>query len=385
MLLLRDPLQLSDSAIAVPRALGPLLALMDGTRDEGALEAALRVRCGLRLASGLLGRLIEDLDASFLLQDERFRAAKSEALQAYRQAPHRPMTMDRSSFARDGASAAARLQSMIDALPSMPVCRTGVGARGVISPHIDYERGGPVYAEVWTAAAEAAVQAELVILFGTDHFGSDRSLTLTRQSYETPWGVLPTDSALVDALAKAIGVEDAYAEELHHRREHSIELVAVWLHHVRHGRSVPVVPILCGSFASFIAGHGDPATHEIYHEALSVLRQAMDSRCTLVVAAADLAHMGPAFGDSHGLDSVGRAQLRRADERLLSAVFSGDAQAFFDQLKVERDRRHVCGLPPIYLLLRLLGGASGEAAGYALCPADSQGLSYVSIAGAILR
>jgi len=385
MLLLRDPLQLSDSAIAVPRTLGPLLALMDGTRDEGALEAALQVRYGLRLAPGLLGRLITDLDASFLLQDERFRAAKSEALQAYRQAPHRPMTVDGSSFARDGASVAARLQAMIDALPSMPVSQMAGNTRGVISPHIDYDRGGPVYAEVWTAAAEAAAQAELVILFGTDHFGSDRSLTLTRQSYETPWGVLPTDSALVDVLAEAIGVEDAYAEELHHRREHSIELVAVWLHHVRHGRSVPVVPILCGSFAAFIAGDGDPATHETYKLALNVLREAMDTRCTLVVAAADLAHMGPAFGDAHCLDSIRRAQLRRADERLLSAVFSGDAQAFFDQLKAERDRRHVCGLPPIYLLLRLLDGARGEAAGYSLCPADSQGHSYVSIAGAILH
>ena len=385
MLLLRDPLQLSDSAIAVPRALGPLLALMDGTRDEGALEAALQVRFGLRMAPGLLDRLIEDLDAAFLLQNERFRAAKSEALQVYRQAPCRPMTLDGGSFPRDSAGAAARLQSMIDALPSVPDSRMKGSTLGVISPHIDYERGGPVYAEVWSAAAEAALQAELVILFGTDHYGSDRSLTLTRQSYETPWGVLPTDVALVDALAQAIGVEDAYAEELHHRREHSIELAAVWLHHVRHGRSVPVVPILCGSFAAFIAGDGDPATHEPYQEALSVLRRAMASRRTLVVAAADLAHMGPAFGDAHGLDPIGRAQLRKADERLLSAVFSGDAQGFFDQLKTERDRRHVCGLPPIYLVLRLLDGARGEAAGYAVCPADSQGVSHVSIAGAILR
>ena len=41
MLLLRDPLGLSEAQIAVPRALGPLLALMDGTREEPELEAAL--------------------------------------------------------------------------------------------------------------------------------------------------------------------------------------------------------------------------------------------------------------------------------------------------------------------------------------------------------
>ena len=47
--------------------------------------------------------------------------------------------------------------------------------------------------------------------------------------------------------------------------------------------------------------------------------------------------------------------------------------AFFENLKAEGDRRHVCGLPPIYLALRLLGEVSGEPAGYAQCPADPQG------------
>jgi len=57
--LLRDPLHLGDSQIAVPRPLGLLLAMMDGTRDAGALEAALAVRTGLRLdepANGLQAR-----------------------------------------------------------------------------------------------------------------------------------------------------------------------------------------------------------------------------------------------------------------------------------------------------------------------------------------
>jgi len=385
MFLLRDPLQLSDAALALLRGLGPLLVLMDGTRDEGALEAALQVRHGLRLAPGLLSRLLEDLDASYLLDNERFEAARLAALRAYREAPCRPVTLDAAGFPSDGDEAAAHLQSIMDALPSLPADPGAKPIRGLVSPHIDYERGGPVYAKVWRASAEAVRQAELVILFGTDHYGSDGTLTLTRQSYATPWGILPTETELVDALAEAMGTEAAVAEELHHRREHSIELVAVWLHFIRGGRNVPVVPILCGSFGSFIAGDGDPATHEPFFAALDLLREAAAKCRTLVVAAADLAHVGPAFGDAYGLDLVGRAQLRRADERLLETVYAGSAQLFFDQLRAEHDRRHVCGLPPIYLTLRLLEGSSGEAAGYALCPADPQGLSFVSIAGVTLH
>jgi AmmeMemoRadiSam system protein B len=386
LLLLRDPLQLQDATIAVPRTLGPLLALMDGTRDAGALEAALGVRHGVRLAPGLLSRLLDDLDAAYLLANERFEAARLEALRTYREAAFRPMvTRDAIRLHVDEAGVAAELQRLIDGLPALPAFPAARPVRGLVSPHIDYERGGPVYAEVWRAAAEAIRQAELVILFGTDHNGSGGMLTLTRQSYATPWGVLPTEVALVDALARAVGEDVAFAEELHHRREHSLELASVWLHLIRGGSSAPVVPILCGSFGGFIAGEGEPATHEPFSKALDLLRNAMSRRRTLVVAAADLAHMGPAFGDAHGLDLIGRAQLRRADECLLSAVHAGDAQGFFEQLKAERDRRHVCGLPPIYLALRLLGEAKGEAAGYALCPADPHGMSYVSVAGVILH
>jgi hypothetical protein len=104
----------------------------------------------------------------------------------------------------------------------------------------------------------------------------------------------------------------------------------------------------------------------------------------LVVAAADLAHVGPAFGAPYGLDMIGRAQLRNADERLLETVYAGDASSFFDVLKAEGDRRNVCGLPPIYLTLRLLEPTTGKPAGYALCPADPQGLSFVTIAGVVL-
>jgi AmmeMemoRadiSam system protein B len=389
MVMLRDPLRLSDVQIAIPRPLGNLLALMDGTRDEAALEAALQVRAGVRLAPGLLSRLLADLDEACLLDNERFAEAKAAALQAYRRAPFRPLTLDGVSLPADPEQASAHLQAYVEVLSDAgsPAGGTPVegGIRGVISPHIDYRRGGLVYAEVWQAAAQAAREAELIILFGTDHQGGNGTLTLTRQSYATPWGTLPTDLEVVDALATSLGEEAAFAEELHHRGEHSIELAAVWLHFIREGRAVPLVPILCGSFGGFVEGQGDPATHGAFAASLDVLREVMAGRQTLVVAAADLAHMGPAFGDLYGLDYIGRAQLRNADHRLLQTVYDGDPAAFFEMLKAEGDRRNVCGLPPIYLTLRLLGEATGKPAGYDICPADPQGTSFVSIAGVILR
>jgi AmmeMemoRadiSam system protein B len=384
MLLLRDPLNLSDTSIAIPRPLAPLLALMDGSRDAAALEAALQVRAGVRLAPGLLDKLLSDLDAAFMLENERFMQARAAALEAYRQAPFRALTLDGNSFASRSDRAGSQLQAYVDGLPKAEPAAHPRPIRGLVSPHIDYQRGGPVYAEVWRAAAQAAREAELVIILGTDHQGDHGTITPTQQSYATPWGILRTDGKVVEALAGALGEEAAYAEELHHRSEHSIELAAVWLHFVRGGEPVSLVPILCGSFAAFVAGEADPGEHPPFAVAVEVLEEAMDGRRSLVVAAADLAHVGPAFGDAYGLDFVARAQLRQADERLLARVYEGNAAAFFAQIQAEGDRRNICGLPPIYLTLRLLGETSGRPAGYAQCPADPQGLSFVTIAGVLL-
>ncbi|HLZ08092.1 MAG TPA: AmmeMemoRadiSam system protein B, partial [Chloroflexota bacterium] len=117
---------------------------------------------------------------------------------------------------------------------------------------------------------------------------------------------------------------------------------------------------------------------------LEALRVATYGRRVLVVASADLAHVGPAFGDDLPLDSDGRQRLAAADATLLETVRTGDADGFFSELREERDRRRVCGLPPIYLMLRYLGRSDGTVVEYAQCRADAQGGSIVSIAGVLL-
>jgi AmmeMemoRadiSam system protein B len=256
--------------------------------------------------------------------------------------------------------------------------------RGLVCPHIDYTRGGPVYARVWKLAADAAREANLVVLLGTDHFGDSGLLTLTRQHYSTPFGVLPTAQDVMDALAEAIGPQEAFAGELVHRSEHSIELAAIWLHHVREGQPCELAPILCGSFGRFVRGEDD-LEHDSTVEALvDTLRLATAGRRVLVVAAADLAHVGPAFGGAP-LDLMGRARLQAADDELIERICTGDAQGFFSAIKRDDDRRNVCGLPPIYLALRVLGQVTGERAAYERCPADQNGTSLVSVCGITFR
>jgi AmmeMemoRadiSam system protein B len=127
----------------------------------------------------------------------------------------------------------------------------------------------------------------------------------------------------------------------------------------------------------------DAATDAHLNQALQVLKQVTEERRTLVVAAADLAHVGPAFGGPP-LDEEKKAQLERADEALLGQICAGSAEGLLAEMRRVEDRYNVCGIPPIYLALSLLEPVQGSLVAYDLCPADERGASQVSVCGVTL-
>jgi AmmeMemoRadiSam system protein B len=397
-ILLRDPLQLSDRTLVVPQPLHMVLAMCDGTRENAAaVSASLAVRHGLRIPPEIVEQLLSALDAACLLDNGTYRRAWEKALDDYRSAPYRPPTSAGQSYPDDVRA----LESLLDGYLGQPGTEPdepsseSAPIRGLVSPHIDFARGGPVYARIWQKAADAARAADLALILGTNHAagvhpdgvhpaGSTEMLTLTRQHYATPYGVLPTASDVVGALAEALGEAPLFAGELHHRSEHSIELAAVWLQHARGGEPCDVVPVLCGSFRECILGE-KPADQDLTIQTfVDAFKRAAEGRQVLVIAAADLAHVGPAFG-GRPVDMIGRARLQAADEALIERMNQGSAEGFLSEIQRVGDRNNVCGVPPIYLALRLLEPVQGELVAYDRCPADRQGTSLVSICGVAWR
>lgn len=383
-LLLRDPLQLSGNYVVLPQELGPALSLLDGALHLEGVRAAAMAGFGMAYPEELLQQLVEVLDDNCMLDNARSDAAYDRSLAAYRAAPFRPPSMAGQSYPADPTELRRLFDSYLAQVNGHGRSAQPAAGRGVISPHIDYHRGGPVYAAVWHQAAAMAQAADLVILLGTDHYSMGDRLTLTRQSYATPYGVLPTDTAIVDALAAAIGSDQAYRGELRHRSEHSLELVATWLHHMRGGRPVDMVPILTGSFHDFIAGRGHPAKDAMLSNFLTTLKQEAwrAGRQVLVVASGDLAHVGPAFGGAK-MDAAGRARINAADDELMQQMAAGSAGGFFAAIQREQDQNNVCGVSPFYLMLRLLGDVEGHVAAYDQCPADQRNTSLVSVCGMV--
>ncbi len=393
---LRDPLGLSDKTVLVPQQVAPLLALCDGTRDVEALKAAMALRTGVQLTESQIGELLAGLESVYAFENGAFQQASADALRSYREATHRkpshadlvyPADPDELRTTLDDYVARARgdgkaaPEGSVSKQPDPTPARSPTARlTGVVSPHIDFERGWQTYAQLWDGCKPELEEIDLAIIIGTDHSGGLGAITPTRQSYATPYGVLPTAVEIVDGLADALGIENAFREELHHVNEHSIELAAVWFHHFLGGRNCPVVGVLCGSYQHFVSGEANAAEDEGIGAAAAYLSGVAAGRRALVIAAADLAHVGPAFGDPAAIDPVGRADVAARDAKSVSAICDGDAAGFLALSTAEGDSRKICGLPPIYLALRVLGDAVGESVGYAQCHADSNGGSLVSIA-----
>ncbi len=383
-LLLRDPLQLSDKTVLVPQILAAVLAFCDGTRTAQQVATAFSLRYGIPMPLETVERLLSALDEACLLDNERTADAHRRALEAYRQPPCRSPLLAGQGYPDEPEALHEFLEGYLAQVP--PGRQDGASAGevvGLLSPHIDYSRGGLVYAQVWQPAARAVQEADLAILIGTDHYGDD-PFTLTRQNYATPYGILPTDQEAVNALAQAIGEEAAFAGELRHRGEHSLELVAVWLHHMRRRQPCPVIPMLVGSLYRFFPDGATPEDDPLLNRVLDTLCQVTAGRRVVVVASGDMAHVGPAFG-GRPLDLSFRAQVRAADEELIHHMAQGDPAGFFAAIKRVRNSYNVCSVTPIYLTLRLLGRVTGALCGYASCPADANDRSAVTVCGMLFQ
>lgn len=383
---LRDPLALTDYQVVMPPALAQILVYCDGTRTIPEIHAEWCIAIGIPANIEIVIDTIEQLDEACLFENERSQQALEAIRAAYRAQLCRPPALAGLSYPASPQDLSLLLDSYVNG-DDLHNWEPWYG-RAIVAPHIDYQRGGQVYAKVYRRAETAVLAAELVIILGTDHNGGPGTFTLTRQPYATPYGILPTDTDLIDSLANAIGPEAAFAEELNHRQEHSIELAANWLHYIYHKAGVepkPMIPILVGSFHHFISNGHHPAQDELLTTAIETLKQETAARRVFTIMSVDFAHVGPAFDDAYVMDAARRAALKQMDHDLVQAIIRGDETSFYDQIAAVQNSNKVCGFSPIYLGLQFIGTTEGIQVAYDQCAADAENNSLVSIAGILLE
>jgi len=381
---LRDPGGYTDAIVLLHGALLEIVSLFDGQHTAADIQAVVMRRHGQLVERRQIEEIAEALDEQGFLESPRFADRRAVIDGSFLASPTRPAAHAGGAYAGD----AAELRGMLEGFFTPPdgpgpIDRARAAepeVRGVIAPHIDYHRGGPAYAWAYRELAERS-RADLFVILGTCHAGMEHPFALTRKDYASPLGAAPVDRDFVDALATRAR-QDCFGSELAHRVEHSIELQAVFLRYLfADRRDVRIVPVLA-SFAHEAMHRGrrpddDPRVPR-FLDALGETIAASGRRVALI-AGADLAHVGPRFGDPEPVDRPELARIEREDAVMLESVEAGDPRAFFESVASDGDRRRICGYSPIYALLRALGGATGSVKRYGQWPDPNGVVSFASV------
>lgn len=373
----RDPEGLVEDTVLLPAEVAEVALLLDGRRDavDVQVEYARRHRGALLFASDI-HRIVEELDRRGLLETEHARRRRSALEGAFRRAPERPPYFAGRSYPADPQRLQAQLRAYLEAtepqrLPAQP-------PRGVVAPHVDFDRGGTCYGWAYTALARS--RATVFLFLGVAHAGAPQPFVLCTKPYRTPLGVLPVDQPWVEELLRQIpGLAEA---EVVHRAEHSLEFQAVFLQVALEGRPVRIVPVLCAPFEQWSGGQS-PRTVESVERGLQALRQTFLRRQdrAAVVVGVDFSHVGPRFGDPEPPDSALALRTSAADHRVLEHALRGEAEGFWRAVMSGGNPQRIDAGSALYTALRILEPVRGELLHYAQAPDPAGGIvSFASLA-----
>jgi AmmeMemoRadiSam system protein B len=379
-LMLRDSQGVTSSHAVLPMETVPIVSRFTGAATCEEIARDVEVETGMRVPVEVVVRLASELEQALFVDGAPYRRERARIEREFAGAPVREASHAGGAYHDDprdlaryidveclgaGASIEPRRSSRGGAsAPDGATAGRGGQLVALVAPHIDPWRGARCYGAAYRALASALPDdADTFVLLGTSHAPMREPFALCRKTFATPLGPMEADTDSIDALATACEF-DPYADQFNHKREHSLEFQAVFLRHVLGKRRARIIPILAGLGEHQHSGES-PATSRAVTRFFDALRRIVDRRRAVIVAGADLAHVGPRFGDPRPLDEVERSRLHVADRDSLTRAERGDAEAFWEHVAHDLDTRRVCGLAPVYSLLRTLASsARGEVRHY---------------------
>ena len=354
--MLRDTQGITSSHVVLPMDLVPIVGRFDGTKTCESIARLASKEMGETVSTERVVQLAGELEEALFVEGAPYRRERARIEREFADADVRSASHAGGAYPGEPGKLARYIEEDCFGIAGADVADEGGRLLGLIAPHIDPWRGARGYGEAYGVLAKALpADADTFILFGTSHAPMNEPFSLCRKAFETPLGRLDADLESIDAIATACDF-DPYADQLNHKREHSLEFQAVFLRHLLGDRKARIIPILAGLGEHQRSGKS-PSRARAVERFLDAVRKVVDTKNAVVIAGADLAHVGPRFGDPKPFDEGERAALHETDRESLDHATRGDAEAFWRHVAGDLETRRVCGLAPIYSLLRTI--ASG--------------------------
>jgi AmmeMemoRadiSam system protein B len=378
---LEDSLGLVSRSVLIPvETFHHLIRHFDGRTTLAELADRFGRETGRPSSSREVESLVSMLDQAMVLDGPTFAGLAAD----YARQPIRPSSLAGRSYPADPLELGRTLDRFYDGPGGAGRTKGQTGPiRAILSPHIDFGRGGRVYAHAYRSLVDGS-DADVFVILGVAHQYCKNRFALTRKDFQTPLGTLRTDQTFVDHLAETAGPL-FFEDELAHRTEHSIEFQVVFLQHaLGERRNFSIVPILVGSFHDLMLDGTEPSSDPQVGTMIQALRSAerASGKKVAYIGGIDLCHVGPEFGDPSPVDDATLDRIQGFDRSMLDRAVAQDATGWFATAAEVENRWRVCGLAATYTLLETIGPARGRLLRYdqAVNPPRTCCVTFASVA-----
>ncbi|HUT52270.1 MAG TPA: AmmeMemoRadiSam system protein B [bacterium] len=364
MLMFQDPDRFTEETVLMPMEAAAIVQFLDGGHSVREIQEALTRASGQIIDSQLIEDMVAQLDEHLLLESPRFHEHVRALSEQWAALKVRPPSQAGQSYPEDKEELIKFLDAFYTATDgpgALPEAPKANDLKAIIAPHMDLSESGPVGAHAFKALAEHS-EARLFVIFGTGHMEPQRMFVPTDKDFVTPLGVMPTDRELV-ARIQRLRADRNPLNDYVHKTEHSIEFMVLLLQHALRGRDgIRIVPVLASGVSPCIVSRTPPESEPAFKEFMGALKLALSERNEPVcfIAGADLAHLGPRYGDKEHWAPIRMAEEEEMDRKMLAPLASADQDGFFQEIAGQMDRRRICGLPPIYALMHASGAVRSE-------------------------
>ena len=198
---------------------------------------------------------------------------------------------------------------------------------GAVCPHAGYIYSGQVAASAYATLPKA----DIYVLIGPNHTGYGSPVSVSKDTWETPLGIVEVDVRLADGFLGSI----VDVDELGHRYEHSIEVQIPFLQYL-FGGSFRILPICMGM-------QDEETAVEVGNLIANLVLKS--GKKVVLISSSDFTHYQP----------VGIA--KKIDNEIIETILNQDVSGMYDLLY--KSNASVCGYGPIAAMLtasKKLGG-----------------------------
>ncbi len=355
---IRDPLGFSNEFF-IKEEVAFIIYFFNGVTPMRDLQDNFYFRFRRELPTNFVKEIISFFDQNYLLDNVRFRKKLNDEKEKFKKEKVRKLN---DTFFLEDEKGKEFFKDFIKEVKSYKNKKQP--EQGIISPHIDYFRGKESYVKVYSGLINKNFKR--FIILGTNHTMFKDEFIVAEKDFETPTGKLVQyDREFIENLKNRFG-EKYFEDSIAHKYEHSIEFQVNILAELF--EDFTILPILAPSFL-------DGRKHS---EFIDWLKELLNDDIFLI-AASDLSHRGIQFGDPFPAIEK-REETVNYDKEVLDLAIEKKPDDFINKLIENKNFTNICGMGPIYTLLKLVKKEKGELIDYRFT-IDESGGSMVSFAG----